>query len=274
MNSYGSSEDHQPLTWVRGYPIYAAYAVVAAYVLSMIVTTLLMATHVQAPFEVLPFASERVLKGEIWRIFTYGFLNPPSLGFAIDMAMIAWFGRELEKFFGRNKFLSLYAGLYFLAPLVLTLVGLRQPMGLLGESSAFALFVAFATLYPNVSFFFNILAGWLAIILVALYSLMSLSARDTTGLITLWTSVGFAFLFVRYQQGQLSIPSFRRSRPRPPVEPAPRAVFNSSLTKESMTEVDALLDKIAKSGISSLNPQERARLDAARDEMKRKAKPR
>ena len=37
-----------------------------------------------------------------------------------------------------------------------------------------------------------------------------------------------------------------------------------------MAEVDALLDKIATSGISSLTAQERAKLDAARAELQKR----
>src|SRR5688500_792934 len=134
MNSYGSSEEHQPITWVRGYPLYAAHALVLVLVVSMIATAICMSANAQRVLNALPFMSDRVLHGEVWRIFTYGFLNEPSLWFAIEMVMIVWFGRELEKFYGRGKFLSLYAGLYFLPPLVLTLFGLWQPNAQIGRA--------------------------------------------------------------------------------------------------------------------------------------------
>jgi hypothetical protein len=38
--------------------------------------------------------------------------------------------------------------------------------------------------------------------------------------------------------------------------------------ENSMAEVDALLDKIAQSGISSLTAKERAKLDRAREDLK------
>ena len=138
MNSYGygSSEEHQPLTWVRGYPVYAAHALVAAFVLCMVATAILLGADAHGILNVLPFRSDRVLSGEIWRIGTYGFYNPPSIWFAIEMVMIVWFGRELEKFYGRKKFFTLYAGLYFLPPLVLTAFGLWQPNMLAGRSGA------------------------------------------------------------------------------------------------------------------------------------------
>jgi hypothetical protein len=275
MNSYGSSEEHQPITWVRGYPVYAAHALVVMFVLSMIATAILMGAGAQGVLNGLPFISERVLRGEVWRLATYGFLNPPSIWFAIEMVMIVWFGRELEKFYGRRKFLTLYAGLYFLPPLVLTAFGLWQPNTFAGRSGAFALFVGFATLYPNVSFFFNILAKWLAIILVAIYTLMALSRRDTAGLIYLWTTIGFAHVFVRDQQGRFSLPSFRRPRrassKESPSRPPERRRSSDALKQSTMAEVDALLDKIAQSGIASLTPKERAKLDAARSEMQKKS---
>jgi hypothetical protein len=39
------------------------------------------------------------------------------------------------------------------------------------------------------------------------------------------------------------------------------------LSKDATSEVDALLDKIAQSGIGSLTAQERARLESARAEL-------
>jgi membrane associated rhomboid family serine protease len=274
MNSYGSSEEHQPLTWIRGHPVYAAHAIVLVYVLSMFATTILMASNAQGLLAWLPFQSERVLKGEIWRFFTYGFYNPPSLWFVIDMFMIVWFGRELEKFFGLRKFLLFYAGVYFSAPLVLTAIGLWQPTSLAGRSGAFALFIAFATLYPNVSFFFNILAKWLAMILVGIDTLVALSNRDLASLISLWTSVGFAFAFVRYQQGHFALPSFRRSQSSAsadiPSRRSEKSRAEKAQSQSTMAEVDALLDKIAQSGFGSLTPKERARLDTARAELMKK----
>lgn len=274
MNSYGSSDEHQPLTWIRGHPVYAAHAIVLAYVVSMFATTILMASHAQGVLDWLPFQSGRVLRGELWRFLTYGFYNPPGLMFVIDMFMIAWFGRELEKFFGLRKFLGFYVGVYLSAPLVLTGIGLWQPTALVGAPGAFALFIAFATLYPNVAFFFNILAKWLAFILVGIDTLIAVSNRDLASLISLWSTVTFAFVFVRYQQGHFTLPSFRRSRNSVSTESPSRISEKSragkALNQSAMAEVDALLDKIAQSGFQSLTPKERARLDSARAEMMKK----
>jgi len=278
MNTYGTTDDeHQPLVWLRGHAVYATHFVVLVLVASMLLTTILNFLYVGHLLAWLQFDSAAVLRGQVWRVATYGLVNPPSLGFVIDMVMIVWFGRELERFFGRRTFLTLYAGLYLVTPLLFTLIGLWQPRSFAGESGAFALFVAFATLYPEALMLFNLLAKWVAMILVGLYTLMALSAHDAVGLISLWASVGFAYAFVRYQQGHFSLPKVSslwsrkpklRVLPDLPVQKA--AAPKRVLPDASMAEVDALLDKIARSGMASLTSKERAKLDAARDELRRK----
>ncbi len=271
MTEFDSSDDHQPVMWLSGRAIYAAHFVVLVFVVSMLVTTLLMAFNAAGLLTWLPFSSDRVMRGEIWRVFTYGLVNPPSLGFAIDMLMIVWFGRELEKVFGRRTFLLLYGCLYLLSPLLFTLIGIWRPMQLSGESGGFALFIGFATFYPNVPIFFNLLAKWVAAILVGIYSLIDLGNHDWVGLISLWSTVGFATAFVRYQQGHFRLPSFRLKKRavkgRATTVITPR---QTAAERASQAEVDALLDKIAQSGFGSLTPKERAKLDSARDEIMRR----
>ena len=136
----------------------------------------------------------------------------------------------------------------------------------------YSLFIAFATIYPNVPIFFNLLAKWVALILVGIYTLMALANRSLPGLLTLWTTAGFAYAFVRYEQGHLTLPKISLWRRKPKLrvlpDPIPRtAAVNRRPQTDSMTEVDALLDKIAHSGLSSLTAKERARLEAARADL-------
>jgi len=269
------SDEQQPLTWLKGYPIYAAHFIVVVFVASMIVTTILMGFQNYALVRWIGFNSELVLAGQVWRVLTYGFWNPPTFGFVADMFMIVWFGRELEKFFGRRKFLFLYGALYLLTPLLLTAMGVFSPRAMAGETGAFALFIAFATLYPNVPLIFNILAKWLAFVLVGIFTLMAIAAQDHVGLLSLWATAGFAFAFVRYEQGHFTLPRLRlpRKKPNLRVLPDPVTVKKTYLAapaaKEAatMAEVDALLDKIAKSGIGSLTAKERAKLESAREDL-------
>jgi membrane associated rhomboid family serine protease len=272
MNEYETSDEHRPVIWLRGYPVYAAHFIVLVFVASMLVTTLLNLFGVGQLLNGLVFSSGQVLRGEVWRVVTYGLRNEPSLAFVIDMAMIVWFGREVERHFGRRTFLVFYGVLYLLTPLLFTVIGVWVPMALAGESGAFAVFIAFATLYPNAPVFFNLLAKWVALVLVGIYTLIALNNRDLVSLISLWATTGFAFAFVRYQQGMITLPkpNLFRSGPKLRVLPDLKSDKTTGVkTKQAstMAEVDALLDKIALSGIASLTSKERAKLDAARADL-------
>lgn len=279
MNEYGASDDHRPLTYWRGHPIYAAHFIVVVYVASMLVTSILLTANLGHLLNWLVFESSLVLGGQIWRIATYGLYNPPSLNFALDMLMIVWFGREVEKTFGLKSFLILFGLIYLISPILLTLLGFIVPSVLAGEHGALAIFIAFATLFPNVPVFFQVLAKWAALILVGIFTLIALSGHDSAGLLSLLSTVGAAHLYARYEQGRFTLPRFSLFQRKPklrvlPDLPKPKKTSPSKPVVESssssMAEVDALLDKIAQSGISSLSAAERAKLDAARDDLKRR----
>jgi membrane associated rhomboid family serine protease len=297
MSGYSSSDEHRALLWVRGYPLFATHVIVLGLVLSMIATTALMAFGGSAVLEALGFASARVLGGEVWRVLTYGLVNPPSLWFAIDMVLIVWFGRELERELGRRNFLWLCLGLYLAPVLLLTLAaGFGLSTSLSGQGGGFGLFIAFATLYPGALMLFNLQAKWVALILVGIYTLIGLGQRDVAGLLSLGATAGFAYLCVLQLRGKPLFswwPTPRTpkvkagpSRPSAKVIPFPeaaakpvaRAVAASPATRPTvprvppadMAEIDALLDKIAHSGIASLTAAERARLDAAHQSLKRR----
>lgn len=277
MNGYETSDEHRPLLWLGGYPVYAAHFVVLVFVVSLLVSALLVGTGYGNLLDSLAFISTNVLKGEVWRVVTYGLVNrpTPSLQFIFDMAMIVWFGREVEKHFGRASFLRLYACLYLLTPAILTVIGWWRPSALQGEHGAFALFIAFATLYPNVPIFFNVLAKWAAIVLVAFYSILDLTYHDVVGLVSLWSTTGFAFCYVRYAQGRWSMPkvnlSARQTKLRA-LPDLPKSSGSVAVVDDSSAEIDALLDKIARSGMNSLSAKEKAKLEAAREDLlKRKS---
>lgn len=274
MSEYGYSsfDQQQPVTWVRGHPIYAAHFVVVVFTISMLGTTFFRGTPL---FQALPFSTIDVLAGKIWQVFTYGLYNPPSIPFVIDMLMIVWFGREVEKVVGARGFLGFFGCIYLLPPLLLTAKGLWAPSSLAGEAGALAVFVAFATLYPNVPVFFSILAKWAAIILVGIYTLMALDGRSLDWLISLWSTCGFAYAFVRYKQGRLTLPRLSLPNRKPKLEVLPDLKPSKSSNvspkapraDDSTNEIDVLLDKIAQSGMASLTAKERAKLDAARDNL-------
>lgn len=275
MNAYrdwAPANDQRPITWVRGYPVYVVHVIVATYTVLMILTALL-GGGANGLLGWAAFDSARIWSGEVWRLATYGLFNPPSLTFVLDMVMLLWFGRELERQFGRVRFGVTYAGIYLVPALVLTLLGLVRPTVFIGQPGSLALFVAFATLFPGVMMLFNITAQTAALILVGLYALMSVAERNWTALTMLGSTCGFAFLSVRQQQGLLRLPRLRlpRRKPRlsvlPDLPPAPPSKRPAPQPVPGMADVDALLDKIAAKGLQSLTAAERARLEAARADL-------
>jgi hypothetical protein len=276
VNEYSTQDEQQPVMWLRGYPVYAAYFLALVFTVSMVATSIALFLRDTHLISWLPFYGADVLRGEVWRVATYGLWNPPSLWFVINIAMIASFGREVEKFLGRGKFLGFYCCLYLLPPLLFTLLSVWIPTQLAGEAGAFALFVAFATLYPGAMMFFGLMAKWVAAVLVGIYSLMELAGRDWLGLLSLWATVAFAFAFIRHQQGMLELPrigqfGLPKGSDEQLVPKASRNPFASPAKGRSMAEIDALLDKIAQSGMASLTPKERAKLDSAREYLARRA---
>ncbi len=260
--------------WLRGYPVFASHFIVLVYSATMVAATLAGPAAIVAAESALGFFSTFVHHGEVWRIVTYGLVNPPSISFVIDMIVIVWFGRELEKFFGRRTFLRFYTLLYLITPLAFTALGFLRPMSIVGETGGFALFIGFATLYPNAMMFLRFEAKWIALLLVAIYSLLNLYARDFVGFLALWINVAFAFGFVRHAQGRfeipaISIPSFSR-RPKLRVLPSPTPRRRDAAEVDEVESIDPLLDKIARSGMASLTAKERARLEKAREALIRK----
>ena len=271
---FAPNEDQQPMFTFRGYPVFAAYFIVIVYVATVIVATLLGPALIGSATALLGFSSEEVLRGQIWRVFTYGLINTPSLSFVIDMVMIVWFGRELEKFFGRKTFLRFYACLYLLTPVIFTLLGFIRPMAISGETGGFALFIAFAALYPSAMMLFNIEARWMAIVLVAIYALQHAFNRDHVSLIALAVNVSFAIGYVRHAQGRLElpkikIPGFNRA-PKLRVLPRPTNARREVELDDEIESIDPLLDKIARTGMASLTAKERARLERAREALIKK----
>lgn len=273
---FAPSEDQQPLAYLRGYPLYVTHVLVLIFTATMLVCTILGAQTTNALIAAGGFDSALVHRGQIWRILTYGLINLPSIGFVIDMVLLVWFGREVERFFGRRVFLKFYGALYLITPLIMTVLGFLRPFEIVGQTGGLAIFIAFATLYPGAMMIFNIPAMWWALGVVIIQGLILIFGRDFVGLTAFLLPVGFAHFFVRYEQGQLSLPQVNmpslRKRPKLRVLPDPDP--SSAVERdEPMAEVDALLDKIAKSGLASLTDKERARLEKAREDLMKREFP-
>jgi membrane associated rhomboid family serine protease len=270
---------------VQGHPVYATTFLIGLFVASALVVALLDgyihghpldSDGAEAFLDFLTFSSRDVIHGKVWKIVTYPLVNHPTINFAISMLMLWWFGREIERFFGRKLFFRFYAIAVLIPAVLFTIVGATHNIPLAGEPGSVAVFLAFATLYPNALLIFNILAKWFAFAYVGIITLICLADNDLIQLTLLWCNVGLGYVFVRYEQGRITLPSFSfrrllgmRKRPKLRVVRREDAESEPSFPQQSasMNEIDPLLDKIARSGLASLTAEEKERLEKARQEM-------
>lgn len=279
-----SGDDRGAWFEFAGHPVHAPLALVAASIGSMLFTTVAIALNYDLS-GLLRFSSGAILEqGEVWRLFSYVLWNPPTISFALELLMLWWFGRELESFFGRRAFLKLCAGIVLLPALVGVAAGPFLPTQWIGLPGDFALFVAFATMAPNVLLLFGVSAKWTALIFLSVQVLSYAASHLWGQLLHSLSAATFAFGYIRLQQGLWELPRLRLPDTRPKLRvleavPVPVAATQSkSLHPEvaldedasALASIDPLLEKISRNGIGSLSAEERAQLEMAREALLKK----
>jgi hypothetical protein len=275
-----TSDDYRPVTWMGRFPVDVTTILVVAHIVAMVIGCLLIAFGAGAFFSWLALDSQDVLRGHAFhQIFTYAFVHPPSslIWFAIEMYMLFAFGREVERFLGRNAFIALYC-ILLLGPSVLLVVwGFRQHLILGGSIHLhFAVFIAFATIYPRAELMFRILAKWAAFALVAILTLQYLAYHEWPNLVVSLFSVLVAFLFIEFRGAGPELAWLTNLKDR--LQPKPKLYIVQKSTARQTVEpddviasVDPILDKIAKSGMGSLTETEKKILDQARNRLLQKS---
>jgi membrane associated rhomboid family serine protease len=273
-----TSDDYKPVTWVGRFPVDVTTMLVGIHVAMAIMAAFLVFAGVS--LEPLQFDSARVLgDGQVWRIATYAFVHGPSmlLWFAIEMYLLFVFGREVEKFIGQRAYIALYLILLFAPVAVLTLWGLEERTGLAGSPALhFGIFVAFATIYPSAELLLRITAKWMALVLAGIYTLQLLAYHAWTDLAVVWTSIAVGFLFIRSRGVGPELAWLEnlkaRLQPKPKFKVLPKAGPSRRTEEDVYESVDPILEKIARSGIASLTPNERRQLDRARNRLLKESK--
>jgi membrane associated rhomboid family serine protease len=277
-----TSDDYRPVAWMGRYPVDVTTMLVGVHVAVATLTAILVAFLPVPVLAYLQFDSVAVLSGgQVWRLFTYAFVHPPTpsglLWLAVEMYMLFVFGREVERFIGRRAYIGLYLILLLLPAVVLTVWGLRTPTAIASSGPLhFAIFVAFATIYPNVELFLRIMAKWVALILAAIGTLSALAAHDWYTLVVLWTSIGAAFLFIELRGAgpELVWWSELKARfgPKPKFHVVQKAGTRRAAESEDVyASIDPILDKISRFGIGSLTANERRQLDRERERLLKKS---
>jgi len=283
MSDSYEKRDTLPMTWWGRMPVYATTIMVLLDLLGMFATTILRSAHMHDGgtmwvFNTFGFDAEGFWKHwSFWTPFTYPLISFPSFFYIFGLFFLYNFGIGVESYLGRRVYLRI-VGLLLLWPVVGSsllwlFTGMSGPMAGNFEFSI-GIFIAYATLYPNVEYWNWMTMKWLAFAGIFLMSLRYLPEHNWMGLAWLLSTCALAHTLVRYERGHWNLPTIRfpsrkpklRVLPKPSAQP--RRIPREELEEGSVdTEVDALLDKIAKSGIGSLTAAERARLEKARQEL-------
>ncbi len=207
-----SSRDQQPLFWLSGRPIHTVPFLVSLYVTATIGMALLLAAGRQDLVQLFVYNSTAVAHGELWRLVTYPLINPPNLWFALEMGMLYYFGRLVESGIGSKPFALFYGGLILLQGLLFQLAHLLgHPTETHGmEMVGMALFAAFVTMVPTVSFFFGIAARWMLLLLLGLSSLQLIAEHQWISMVQLLALSVAAVFFMKgrgYQEALYFFPS-------------------------------------------------------------------
>lgn len=233
---------------------------------------------------------------ELWRLVSWPFVNDPDIWIILSIAMVFLVGSDIEREVGRRRYAWMIGAIVVIPAAAASLF---EPMFTYGiNHMVSALFVVLVLWRPMARTFFDIPLWVIVVLFEVLQLLQLLDARNSAsfaGLFTFW-AVGLivAALMARSydlteftQIPKLPMPQFvtgdpyaksnrarekaQRGKPKGttplrrradkgpapviPIRPEPR------LDRADQADMDALLDKISETGIDSLTPDERRRLD-------------
>jgi len=142
----------------------------------------------------LPLSFEGLAKGYVWQLLTFQFLHVDEFHLLFNLIAIYFFGRPMEDYLGRSRFLTLYlssgvlGGLcqVALAPLLPDYFG-GQVVG--ASAGAFGLVAAFATLFPDRT------------LTLLLFFVLPVNLKART---LIWISVGLAVLGLLNPGGKMA----------------------------------------------------------------------
>ena len=268
----------------------------AVFVLQMMTTVETPLGRAAGPLtDALLLAPDKVMHGQVWRLVTYAFLHDPNsvMHILFNMLFLWWFGADLEDIYRPKEFLAFYltsaaaGGVVHVALVKLTLI---HPSAVLGASGAVTAVVMLCALhYPTkviLLFFFLPVPIWAFVVFMVAKDFFTLMGGIRSGVAVDVHLAGAAFGFF-YQKfhwhltslwPQLKMWRRRQSQPRLRVfrdeeeTPTPVSVAAAAPADEEQLEakMDAILEKISRTGKESLTENERNLLLRASEVYKRK----
>ncbi len=205
-------------------------------------------------------------QGRLWQLFTYMFLHGGLGHVFFNMLALFMFGSVLEREWGSREFLKYYLLTGLAGGLCYALFNHGSYVPTVGASGAiYGLLVAYAVLFPNnviyIWFVIPLKAKWFAIVFGVIEFLASFSSGSQVAHLAHLGGmvVGYVYLkrhrFVRRTFGSVQTWMERRD-----LEKERR---DAQSLDEVRREVDELLDKINRVGMSGLTKAEQKRLEKA-----------
>jgi hypothetical protein len=278
MLYHEQSDDYRPLFWMRGHPIYANTMIIIGHVAAFIISALCISYFGFGPvYDRLALSTPEIWHGQVWRLFSYVAFDPyffqqRSLWFLISILLLYFFGREVEQLVGRRTYLKFYAALIVIPAVLLSLLGLFiVPQTYLNCGDViFGVFVAFATIYPGAmpSFWIPLSARVLMWVLLGLSTLIDLAGHAYSAIFILWACSAVAYVSMRLAgagYGTHWLTDWLEERRSQRL--ARQHNFKVVQDKKTTESIDAILEKISKQGVGSLDARERAALEQARTKL-------
>lgn len=252
--------------------------------------------------EVLWLDPEKVLHGEVWRLLTYAFVHDPNslMHILFNMLFLWWFGHVMEEIYRPREFLAFYlvsavlGGLAFMAWAGLQVDSGPVPVCMGASGAVTAVMVLFALHYPRHTILLMMVLPipiWAFVGFQVVQDLFIFVSNEKTGTAVTVHLAGAAFGFL-YYKGQWRIMNLfswldlssrlrqwqrQRSRPRLRVyreeeTPVHVTADPASLDVDEQLEakLDAVLEKVARTGQASLTESERQVLLHASEVFKRR----
>ena len=217
---------------------------------------------------------------QIWRFFSYMFLHGGLFHIALNMFILWMFGSQIEALWGKRAFLIYYfvcgvgaAVIYG----VFNLVGLSAYTPMLGASGAvYGILLAYGLTFPNniiLVFFILPLKAKYAVVLFGLIEFLSIPRGGSVAHLAHLGGMLAGYIFLqatapglarRGRRSTLDVSgAWRRFRTRSRmrvVRPEDRAQGGNggdgAPRTPEQSRIDAILDKISREGLQSLNEEE------------------
>jgi len=196
----------------------------------------------------------------IWQIVTYIFLHGGFWHFFFNILMLWIFGRIIESALGTKEFLFYFFMCGIGAGIISIVFSFGSPRPIIGASGAiYGLMLAFAMLYPKqivyLYFVLPVKAWQMVAILVVMELAMSFStANANVANVAHLGGMFIGYLYFKAMPGAVTgdyahqVAKFGR-------------LFNKKQKVDDASEIDRILEKISKKGLSSLSAKEKAILD-------------